>query len=187
MGLVRTWSRQVARAAGASLIAPLALLLAAGVVASGGGLGGLGSLGQITSGPSLPETGLTTPSSASIERAEIVGAVAPAASESPRSAPPAGQLASAAPPPGAASRRAAEAAGRQRVTKYRSRAERPTRGSRLTDANEVSVVQDPGDRSGLVEGLQETTSGLGESLSEPLQPVTNQLVDLLRLLAPPPR
>lgn len=185
MGLVRTWSRQVARAAGASLIAPLVLLLAAGVVASGGGLGGLGSLGQIASGPSLPDTGLTTASSSSVESAEIVvAAPAPAARAAPPSAPPAGELASATP-----ATRAAPSAVPSVQAELRSRAERATEPTPPTPRREGVLVGDtapdpPPDRGG---GLEETTQGLGESLVEPLRPVTNQLLDLLRLLVPPPR
>jgi hypothetical protein len=57
--LAQSWFRQVARAAGASLIAPLAIVLAAAVVAvGGGGLGGISSLTQIASGPDAPATGV---------------------------------------------------------------------------------------------------------------------------------
>ena len=35
-----------------------------------------------------------------------------------------------------------------------------------------------------VDDLQDTTEGLGQSLGEPLRPVGNQLLDLLRLLDP---
>ena len=182
MGLVRTWSRQVARAAGASLIAPLVLLLAAGVVASGGGLGGLGSLGQIASGPSLPDTGVTTASSPSVESAEIAAAAAaPAARGAPRSAPPAGELASATP-----AARAAPSAVPAVRAELRSRAERVTEPTPPTQQGVLigDRVPDPADRVG---GLGETTQGLGESLVEPLRPVTNQLLDLVRLIVPPPR
>lgn len=59
MELVSEWTRQTARAMAASLIAPLALLLASTLVAAGGGgLGGLGSLGEIASGPTVPDSGL---------------------------------------------------------------------------------------------------------------------------------
>jgi hypothetical protein len=180
------WSRQAARAAGASLIAPLVLLLAAGVVASGGGLGGLGSLGQIASGPSLPDTGLRTASSPSVGSAEIVAAAGPAARGAPRSAAPTGDLASATP----AARAAAPSAAPSVRAELRSRAERATEPTPPTQRREGVLVGDtspappPG---GPVDELQETTQGLGESLVEPLRPVTNQLLDLLRLLVPPPR
>ena len=72
MDLVRQLRR---RAVGASLLVPLALLLAAaGVAASGGGLGGLGSLGQLASGPALPDTGLADLAVENSGSAEIVGA-----------------------------------------------------------------------------------------------------------------
>jgi hypothetical protein len=48
-------------------------------------------------------------------------------------------------------------------------------------------VHDPAANSQPTAGddLEETTTGLGEALSEPLEPVTNQLLDLLRLLTTP--
>ncbi len=73
MGLVRDWRRQMARATGVSLIAPLALLVAALVVGAGGGLGGVGSLTQIAVGPSLPETDLAVaPQADSLGSANVV-------------------------------------------------------------------------------------------------------------------
>lgn len=179
------WSRQVARAAGASLIAPLVLLLAAGVVASGGGLGGLGSLGQIASGPSLPDTGPTTASSSSIESPEIVGAGVPTTRAVPRAAPPAGELASATP-----ATRTAPSAAPSAQAELGSRTERATEFTPPTRRREGVLVRGPAPASppgGAVDDLQETTQGLGEALQEPLRPVANQLLDLLRLLLPPPR
>lgn len=186
---MHTWWRQVARAAGASLIAPLVLLLAAGALASAGGLGGLGSLGQLASGPSLPDTGLPSASSSSIERAEIVGAAPPAPSGPVRSAPPDAQLASAAPPPARSSPSVAEAAAPPAQTDFGSRTEPPSAGSPVMRTGEGSIVEDPTVTAppSAVGGLEETTSGLGESLTEPLRPVTNQLLDLLRLLTMPRR
>ena len=182
------WSRQVARAAGASLIAPLVLLLAAGVVASGGGLGGLGSLGQIASGPSLPETGLAGRPSPSIESAEIVGTGAPSPSPPPV-APPAAAIASATPAAGA-SPPVQAAAPRARIER-RSSTGSPTGRTPLTVTGEGVLVDEP-DRTPLtgddqLDALEETTRGLGEALAEPLRPVGNQLVDLLRLLGLQPR
>ena len=74
MGLAADWGRQTARAAGVSLIAPVALLGAAAVIALGGGvLGGLGSLTQIASGPSLPEADVgDLPRSTALGRAQVV-------------------------------------------------------------------------------------------------------------------
>ncbi len=60
---------------GVSLIAPGALLVAAiALVAGGGGLGGLGSLGQISSGPTLPDTGLPLSPEASLDEAQVATA-----------------------------------------------------------------------------------------------------------------
>lgn len=65
----------MARAAGVSLIAPLALLGGAALVAvGGGGFGGLGSLAQIASGPSVPSTDLVSagPRSRSLGPPQVV-------------------------------------------------------------------------------------------------------------------
>ena len=183
------WSRQVARAAGASLIAPLVLLVAAGIVASGGGLGGLESLGQIASGPSLPDTGLPNASSSSIERAEIVGADVPGPSRTVRPAPPQAGVASATPTAGASPR--VEAAAPRPRTELGSSTE-PPRRSPLAATGEGTLLGEPertspspGDER--LEGLQEATRGLGETLTEPLRPLGTQLVDLLRALGLQPR
>ena len=185
------WSRQVARAAGASLIAPLVLLLAAGVVASGGGLGGFDSLRQIASGPSLPDTGLNAPSTSSIKDAEIVGAdVAPRAAPVRADAPPARELASADPPPSAPPasptarpRPRAQLDSPSGAPGVRTPTPVPGEEALLNDTEETPVRPAPGP----VDELQETTRGLGESLTEPLAPVGNQLLDLVRFLVPPPR
>jgi hypothetical protein len=71
--LAQSWLRQAFGAAGASLLAPLAILLAAGALASGGGLGGLSELGQIASGPTLPGGELAAEGPAIVD-ADIVGA-----------------------------------------------------------------------------------------------------------------
>jgi hypothetical protein len=71
--LAQTWLRQAFGAAGASLLVPLAALAAAGVLAAGSGLGGLSELGQIGSGPELPGAQVSADSSA-IAEADIVGA-----------------------------------------------------------------------------------------------------------------
>ena len=187
MGLVGTWTRQIARAAGASLIAPLVLLLAAGVVASGGGLGGLDSLGQIASGPSLPNTGLPKASRSTIESAELVGTAPPASGPARSTAPPTA-IASAAPPGAAPSRARAAAAPRTEVGSSAG----PVAGGRPGARGEGTLVEEPTTTAPPAappgDELQETTEGLGESIAEPLRPVGNQLLDLLRLLGlPPPR
>ena len=93
--MVRTWTGQVARAAGASLLAPIVLLLAAGVVASGGGLGGFGSLGEISSGPALPDTGLTAAPGTALADADVRAAdLAPPAGVAAPPASPRGPIAS---------------------------------------------------------------------------------------------
>ena len=161
------------------------LLLAAGVVASGGGLGGLESLGQIASGPSLPDTGLAAASRPSLEDAEIVGADPPRSSGRRAPAPPAAELASAAPssagPPAAAA--AGEPAPRPTPPVIRTEAPRPTDPGTgaLVDAPN-SRPAPPGAGGEPIEELQGATQGLGNSISEPLRPLGNQLLDLLELL-----
>lgn len=85
MELVRDWRRQAARAAGATALAPAVLLIAAVLLAAGGGLGGLGSVGQIATGPSVP------PAELAADRAGVSGSssaqVAAATRATPRSAP----------------------------------------------------------------------------------------------------
>ena len=72
MSFADTWIRQALGAAGASVLVPVVLLVVAGVVAAGSGLGGLASLGQVGSGPTLPDP---APAAASgLGDADIVGA-----------------------------------------------------------------------------------------------------------------
>lgn len=191
VGLVRTWTRQVARAAGASLIAPLVLMLAAAVVASAGGLGGIGSLGQVTSGPPLPDTGLDTASRSSLEGVEIVGAEAPESVETPPPAPPSGALASASTASGAvpAATRAQPAAAPATETVPPPTKPPTTTTPSLTDSRGFSPDTPPGGSrrppgGNPIARLEEVTRGLGDALPAPLGPITNNLIDLL--LGPPP-
>lgn len=163
-------------------------MVAAGVVASAGGLGGIGSLGQIASGPSLPDTGLETASSSSLEGAEIVGVDVPERVAPVPAAPAAGPLASAA----TAGRPATAPVSAERRSEAvpQGRIEPPTTTPTLTDPGGGSQLTPPGRNPpgggrNPVEALQETTRGLGDSLPGPLGPITNNLIDLL--LGPPPR
>lgn len=92
MDLVRDWRKQAARAAGATALAPVVLLVAAVLLAAGGGLGGLGSLGQITAGPSVPPAELAAGETNALVSASPPPSpkVASGAGEAPRSAPRAG-------------------------------------------------------------------------------------------------
>ncbi len=89
MELVRDWRRQAARAAGATALAPVVLLVAAVLLAAGGGLGGLGSLGQITAGPSVPPAELAAGETNALVSASPPPSpkVASGAGETPRSTP----------------------------------------------------------------------------------------------------
>lgn len=89
MEFVRDWRRQAARAAGATALAPVVLLVAAVLLAAGGGLGGLGSLGQITAGPSVPPAELAAGETNALVSASPPPSpkVASGAGETPRSTP----------------------------------------------------------------------------------------------------
>ncbi len=186
--MVRTWTGQVARAAGATLIAPLVLLIVAGVVASGGALGSVGSLGEIASGPSLPDVGLASTPGSALEGAEIIGADVPQpadVSEPPSASPQ--QLASATPlPPG-------PAAVGERVASPEVRTRRPNAEAfRLPDPTPTTPARPPAAEPTPqapavpqpVDDLLEATRGFGEQLREPLRPLTDAILNLLR---PPPR
>ncbi len=179
------WTGQVARAAGASLLAPLVLLLAAGALASVGGLGGLGSLGEISSGPSLPETGLSGAPGRALEDAQIVGAdVAPPAEVAEAPASPTGAIASAAPPtaaPAAGGRR--RHSGRQAVKREGLEPEQPS----SPGTGEVTTHTAPSapPAAPVARELGEVTRELGEAIGAPLDPLTDAIVGLL--WGPPPR
>ena len=181
------WTRQVARAAGASLIAPLVLLLAAGAVASGGGLGGIGSLSQIASGPSLPDTGLVTASDSSFESAEIVGAElpSPAVPVTTGPAPGGGELAAASPTsPGAPPTVGRGPSTRTIPPPSREFESKPP--TPLTDTGgtpRLPAAGEPAPGPNPIDDIEDTTRDLGGSLPEPLRPIANQLIELL--LGPP--
>ena len=192
MGLVRTWTGQLARAAGASLLAPLVLLAAAGVVASAGGVGSFSALGEAASGPSLPDIGLAATPGSALEDAEIVGA--DLASPPEAAAPPLAAseaLASAAPPATEGGDEIAISppeAGPEprRVEPFELEgrpappgAGAPTPGAPPT-APPAPAAPPP------VEDLLEATRGIGDALREPLRPLTDTLLELLRG-PPPPR
>lgn len=184
MDLVSHWRRQAARATGITLIAPVALLLAAAIVASGGGLGGLGSLGQIAGGPELPSTGLSPGPAGSVADAEIVsaglatgtapgttaagtagtvdGGAAPVTGDSPGSGPGVDLV------PGAGTPRPPirPPAGGQAPPAAAPPAVPPA-------APPASPAPDP------VADVVDTTRGLGESLPAPLGPTTGEILDSL--------
>ena len=176
--MVKEWTRQAARATGVSLLAPVALLLAAAAVASGGGLGGLGALGQLAEGPELPDLGTPVAASETLSDADIVGADTsepPAASATPGSGP-GGPLASG---PGGGGR--APGTGPVAVGPL------PPVGGPDTPA---AAPQAPGTTAppagggappaaNPVEDIIDTTRGVGESLPGPLGPTTGDILDLL--------
>jgi hypothetical protein len=184
VGLVRTWTGQLARAAGATLIAPIVLLLALSVVASGGGLGSVGSLREIASGPSLPDIGLASTPGAALENAEIVGAELPPPAEVSRPPVPAPEaLASATPPV------RAQAPGGSTVVAPHVRAETPPpqrfklKGPSKPERQIPKVPAPPTPPAPAtpapVEDIIDATRGIGEALRQPLQPLTDAILNLL--------
>lgn len=183
MGLVRTWTGQLARAAGASLIAPLVLLVASGVVASGGGLGSFGSLREIASGPSLPDVGLSAAPGSALRDAEIVGADLPAPADATRPpATPSGELAAAAlaAPRSQARGRPSPPAARVRPPAGRPPTRPPTIVEEVTAPASPPAPAPPPAAPSPVDDLLEVTRGLGERLREPLEPLTEAILNLLR-------
>ena len=190
MDLVRTWTGQIARAAGASLIAPLVLLLAAGVVAASGGLASFASLGEVASGPELPDVGLSRTPGAALQDAEIVGAdLSPPADVSSPPSPGPDELASAAPPvsesPGHGSTvvppQAPPRNPRVESFELREPPSPPAGGDRpATEPPASPAPQAPVP----VDELIDATRGLGDTLGEPLRPITDAI---LELLGGPPR
>jgi hypothetical protein len=175
----QTWFRQALGATGASLLVPVAVLLAAGVLAAGGGLGSLSEFGQITSGPTLPEPDLATGGSA-IEDADIVGADLSS---------PAGGVASA--PPGAATGTPGELpVGPGGVPLPSPLTEVPSGpgaepgppGGPVTAPGQPPALGTPG---GPAQGPTGTTvEGVKPLVPEPVQPVAEDILNLL--LGPQP-
>jgi hypothetical protein len=173
--LAQSWYRQTARAAGASLIAPLAILLAAAVVAvGGGGLGGISSLTQIASGPdappeSSPPSDLADASVIAAEQTTEGGRALAARtsepetlSESTPAAPGTGTVPTV-PPTGGPGDGIGTGIG----------------GSEVSPPSQTTPSAPP---PGPIGDLAGNVGGLGESLPPPLQPITNSLLELL--LAP---
>ena len=186
MGLAGDWGRQTARAAGVSLIAPVALLGAAAVIALGGGvLGGLGSLTQIASGPSLPEADVgALPRSTALGRAQVVsldlgpaGAVAGAPGPiTAGSAPSAGPGGGAGP---GGDDVAVSPGGPQRGSSGGGQPPgggAPVPGGPAPAAPAVPTPATPGPGSP-VGDVVDTTRDLGESLPGPVGPTVDDTLD----------
>jgi hypothetical protein len=171
-------------ATGASLLAPVVLLLtAAAVAASGGGLGGLGSLGQLTSGPELPDIGLASSSFEDSGSAEIVGAqVGEPAGTAATSLPGSGGELLAGGPGVAGLPRVPQSPGDGTGQAPPTTAPTPvtTPNGEITPGNDgdapTTTTPAPADPVGQV--IDETRD-LGEALPGPLGPVTTGILDLL--------
>lgn len=182
--MVREWSRQATRAVGVSLVAPVVLLLAAGAVASSGGLGGLGSLGQIAGGPDLPDTGVPAGATASLNESDIVGAdtseppaTGAATADAASGSSPAGAAPSPTPPssPGGGG----EQGGGVDVSPLPQppAAVAPAPPTPVAGSPPPVEVQPPS--GGPVGDVIDDVRGIGESLPGPLGPTTGDILDLL--------
>lgn len=172
-------------ATGASLLAPVVLLLTAAAVAvSGGGLGGLGSLGQLTSGPELPDTGLASSSFEDSGSAEIVGAqvgesVGPAATSLPGSG---GELLAGSPGVGAGGLPGippTDGGGAEPVppTSAPPAVTTPT-GDTAPGDDDAPPTTTPAPANPVGQVIDNTRE-FGEALPGPLGPVTTGILDLL--------
>ena len=174
----------MARAMGASLIAPMALLLAATLVAAGGGgLGGLGSLGQIASGPSVPDSGLASVPRSSLGEAELVtasvGADSPSAPTGEGPAPSGPGAPSAGPngsPGGGDLGLTPGEPGGPGTPNIRG-TDPPVTGGPPASTPGAPQVADP------VGEVIDPARGIGELVPAPLQPTTDGIID--SLLGPP--
>jgi hypothetical protein len=176
--LAQTWLRRAIEATGASLLAPVAILLAAGVLAAGGGFGGLSELGQIASGPELPGPDLTQGGSA-IEEADIVGADV--------STPPAVAATQPGVPAGAPGSPAAEPEVGGVPSPLIDVPSGPGGGGAPPAGTETPPVQSPGagaPAAPIPEQVQAPAEGVRPLVPEPVQPVTEELLNLL--LGPQP-
>jgi hypothetical protein len=174
----QTWLRRALEAAGASLLAPVAILLAAGVLAVGGGLGGLSELGQIASGPSLPGPDLAAGGSA-IEDADIVGA--------DLSSPPAAVALGPGAVPGAPGAPPAAPGAGPLPSPLLQVPSAPGGGGAPPGGSGTPPVQVPGGGTpgAPLQGPAETTvEGVRPLVPEPIQPVTEDVLNLL--LGPQP-
>ena len=172
---------------GVSLIAPVALLLAAVVVAAGGGgLGGLGSLGQISSGPTLPDTGLESTPRASLAEIQLPTAGLTGAAAGGTGGP--GPTGGSAPGGGGGAPGPAGGPGGPRdgtppiigTPRTQSPAPRRPPTTPPSPAPPAPVPQSPAAAPpDPVGDVIETTRGLGESLPAPLGPTTGDIIDSL--------
>ena len=177
MTFAQTWLRQALGAAGASLLAPLAILLAAGILAAGGGLGGLSELGQISSGPTLPASDLDA-GVPSIADADIVGADLDAAGGGGEPGVP-----SATGGEGADGFTGAPGGTAPLPSPLADVPATPVGGGGGGGVNEAPpapTLESPATAPGGPAGeIVETTRGLQMVVPEPIRPVTDDLINLL--------
>ena len=151
-------------------------------------MGGFGSLGDISSGPSLPDIGLSATPGAALDDAEVLAAdLAPPSDVVTPPASAGGALASADPPASSlpATGGGAPGASGQGLS---GRIVQPERQSAPRPGGVPPPTIPTGPPAGNpapAEDLGEVTRGLGEAMREPLEPLTNAILELLR--GPPGR
>lgn len=172
MTFAQTWLRQSLGAAGVSLLVPLAILGAAGVLAAGGGLGGLSDLGQIASGPTLPGNELTEGGPA-IADADIVGADLGAPAGTPAGGGTAGAPGPFSGSPGGTS---------SLPSPLLDVPSTPGGGENVNGGPVTGPGQPPAAPAPAIGPVQEPlgpTRQVPTVVPEPIQPVTQNLIDLL--------
>jgi hypothetical protein len=168
-------------------MASLVLLVASGAVASGGGLGSVGSLREIASGPSLPDIGLAGTPGSALQNAEIVGTeVAPPADVSRPPVSARAELASAAPPGAVRAASGSTVTTPQAPARKRSGEPFRLKGPTTTGGTQAPTQTAPPPRTPApgapapVDDIIDGARGLGDTLGEPLRPITDAILKLLR-------
>ena len=151
-------------------------------------MGGFGSLGDISSGPALPDTGLSATPGAALDDAEVLaGDLAPPADVATPPASAGGAVASADSPASSlpATGGGAPAASGEGLSGRTVQPEGPSGPGTGGVAPPTIPTQPPAGNPAPAEDLGEVTRGLGEAVREPLEPLTNAILELLR--GPPGR
>ncbi|MEX2252713.1 MAG: hypothetical protein WD649_01040 [Thermoleophilaceae bacterium] len=184
MDLMGAWLR---RSVGATLLIPLGIVLAAGLVAVvGGGLGGLTSLSQIAAGPALPDAGSVIDSNPALEDSGLAGspALGGAAAGAPAGGgsdtPGAGTGSSVG--TGVATGNGGTGGGEVVAQPPGTPGSPPDPGAPPSSESApppASTQPSAPPESPLGGNVEDITSGLGDTVTGPLQPVTDGLLDVL--------
>ena len=177
------------RSVGATLLIPIGIVLCAGLVAIvGGGLGGLTSLSQLAAGPALPDASSVIDSNPALEDSGLAGS------------PALGAAAAGGPGAGGAPTGASTGAGSSGADGTATLGTTPTGGDEIvatpgppggppsgpgppTRGSPPTTVTGPGlppaPDNPLGGNVDDITSGLDDTVSDPLQPVSDGLLDVL--------